>query len=199
MINRHTERCNRDRVRHTQSSMSTGPFRCECGVDACDPHWYEKKLDICFKLRLAFTHCQHHKEFTKRLDKYFRNALIDYSVSVSPSKEVYKPDEINVWGCGLLFEEAVSIRWYMATSSGSSDGRFASWQEGFKDALAREEQSLRESIATIERENDALITALEKMDAAIETAIIQARKFAPNPSSDLAKHFPLIFKTDVKE
>lgn len=108
MINRHTKSCNDDRARYYRSSTSPEPPRCECGVADADPHWYKKRLDICYKLRFAFVHCQHYKEFNNRLLKFFEAELKEYFVSLK-QVSTYSNAGIGVYGKGIQHNNPVNV------------------------------------------------------------------------------------------
>lgn len=183
-INRHESNCPKNR--HQENT-------CDCGVDANDPHWYLKKLDIISKMEEAFEECSHYQKLTKRAEVIFQKHLPGYSVSFDAN--FHLGEKISVWGNGIRFDDRISITLYPLYDERSQTIK-SDWQDRFKHYLAREKKSLSDDLAQITIE-DAMEGTLQKLEDQAKKLIEQAKSLAPNASSDLRDRFPMLFKSGI--
>lgn len=195
MINRHDDHCNTQQRHPHYSGM-----KCECGVDAGDPHWYRRKLEILDKMLVAFARCQHYKEFNRRLASFFMEALPDYTVVVHPAEQKWESDQINVWGHSLRYDDGVHLRLFEDRAVDTSVAK-PTWQSMFGRALKRERESLEQVILRVQKEDLTESTFRDyqdKVKETIEFARTAARlAIGESVSQDFRKAFPLLFNTDI--
>lgn len=195
MINRHDEHCNTQQRQPHFSGM-----KCECGVAAGDPHWYNRKLLLLDLLALGFAKCQHYQEFNGRLDKFFKEALPDYSVALYPAAKDYESHKVQVWGGPsqpIRFDDGIHLRLFKSHEKGADN----SWSNLFKLAMKRERESLEQSLAQVDNEDRAEDT-FSRYQHNVKEIITSARIVASHTigesvSSDFRKAFPVIFNTDI--
>lgn len=195
MINRHDEHCNTQQRQPHFSGM-----KCECGVDAGDPHWFNRKLLILDMLALAFAKCQHYQTFNGRLDKFFREALPDYSVALYPAEKEYESHKLQVWGGPrqpIRYDDGVHLRLFKEHEKGADN----SWSKLFKLAMKREREYLEKALLQIKKEDltEATFRDYEvKVKETIEFARGSARMvIGDSVSGDFSKAFPLLFNTNI--
>jgi len=178
MIDRHSKDC------ESKWSYNSGN-QCDCGVSNDDPHWYKRKLSILADMNNAYNKCKHYQDFTKRQEKFFKDALPGYSVMVIIAKASYEVNKVRVWGKGLRYEDGVNISLYSDKSQ--------TWQVLFESHLQKQFEHYTQAIAEMERE-EALLPQLIALSAELEQ--FQARLsecVGEGVSSDITRMFPKLF------
>jgi hypothetical protein len=97
---------------------------------------YSKQIEVVKALRGAFDKVKHHKEWSKRLLKTFKEALPGYALSMGVA-EHGSLNTLRVWGNGLHYENDCV---YVCFSI-HENGKERSWQDGFMWALNRADHS----------------------------------------------------------
>ncbi len=180
MINRHETNCGKANYHHT----------CDCGVEAGDPHWYKKKLEVIGALERGYEECKHHTSFTRRLLPYFSKHVHalggNYTMGVYPAAN-YTPNKVEVWGGGLRYQEGVDITLYTMEKD-------KKWTELFEVQIARARQSVENGIASIARE-DSLEKKLDLLAKKVQALKDEASILVTESvSSDLTRTYPELFR-----
>lgn len=178
MIDRHDKEC--------ESKWKHDPGRnCNCGVGDGDPHWYKRKMSMLYDLELAYNKCKHYQDFTKRQEKFFKEALSSYSVSVSVAKASYETSRVHVWGKGIRYDDGIDISLYGDKS--------LPWQTLFESHLQKQFQQYSKAMLEMERE-DELVPQLEMLTTEYDQLMARvAECVGQGISSDLSRMFPKLF------